>query len=81
MPDDVKVADIMIQEVDRLNRVITELLEFSRPMELKRKGTDLADLVRHVLGTLEGQAREKGITVHADSALRISRGRPSTRTG
>jgi len=63
VPDDVKVADIMIQEVDRLNRVITELLEFSRPMELKRKGTDMAGLVRHVLRTVEGQAREKGITV------------------
>ncbi len=63
VPDDVKVADIMIQEVDRLNRVITELLEFSRPMELKRKGTDPAGLVRHVLRTIEGQAREKGITV------------------
>ncbi len=63
VPDDVKVADIMIQEVDRLNRVITELLEFSRPMELKRKGTDLAGLVRHVLRTVEGQALEKGITV------------------
>jgi two-component system, NtrC family, sensor histidine kinase HydH len=63
VPDDVKVADIMIQEVDRLNRVITELLEFSRPMELKRKATDLANLVRHVLRTVEGQAREKGITV------------------
>ena len=63
VPDDVKVADIMIQEVDRLNRVITELLEFSRPMELKRKATDLVELVRHTLGTLEGQAREKGVTV------------------
>ena len=66
VPDDVKVADIMIQEVDRLNRVITELLEFSRPMELKRKETDLAGLVRHTLGTIEGQAREKGITVQTD---------------
>jgi two-component system sensor histidine kinase HydH len=66
VPDDVKVADIMIQEVDRLNRVITELLEFSRPMELKRKATDLAGLVRHVLRTVEGEAREKGITVKAD---------------
>jgi two-component system sensor histidine kinase HydH len=63
VPDDVKVADIMIQEVDRLNRVITELLEFSRPMELRRKGTDLAGLVRQVLRTVEGQAREKGISV------------------
>jgi two-component system sensor histidine kinase HydH len=65
VPEDVKVADIMIQEVDRLNRVITELLEFSRPMELKRKATDLAGLVRHALGTIEGHAREKGIVVQA----------------
>jgi len=65
VPEDVKVADIMIQEVDRLNRVITELLEFSRPMELKRKATDLAGLVRHALGTIEGQARERAIAVQS----------------
>jgi two-component system, NtrC family, sensor histidine kinase HydH len=66
VPDDVKVADIMIQEVDRLNRVITELLEFSRPMELKRKATDLAGLVRHTLGTIEGQARGEGVAVQSN---------------
>jgi two-component system, NtrC family, sensor histidine kinase HydH len=66
VPDDVKVADIMIQEVDRLNRVITELLEFSRPMELKRKAVDLAGLVRHTLGTIEGQARGEGVTVQSN---------------
>jgi two-component system sensor histidine kinase HydH len=66
VPDDVKVADIMIQEVDRLNRVITELLEFSRPMELKRKSADMAGLVLHALGTIEGQARGEGVTVQAN---------------
>jgi two-component system sensor histidine kinase HydH len=66
VPEDVDVADVMIREVDRLNRVITELLEFSRPMALKRKETDLAGLVRGILGTVEGQARDKGITVKAD---------------
>lgn len=66
VPDDVKIADIMIQEVDRLNRVISELLEFSRPMELKRTKKDLADIVRHTLGTIEGQLRDKGICVKAD---------------
>ena len=66
VPDDVKIADIMIQEVDRLNRVISELLEFSRPMELKRTKKDLAGLVRHTLGTIEGQLRDKGITVKED---------------
>jgi len=68
VPDDVKMADIMIQEVDRLNRVITELLEFSRPVELKRKATDAAGLVRQAADTIERQAREKGIAVRMEIA-------------
>jgi len=66
VPDDVKMADIMIQEVERLNRVITELLEFSRPMALKKKETDLAGLAQHALRTVEGQTRDKEITTRAD---------------
>lgn len=66
VPDDAKMADIMIQEVDRLNRVITELLEFSRPMLLKKTETDAVALVRQVLDTIGGQVRKKGITVRAD---------------
>jgi len=68
VPDDVKMADIMIQEVDRLNRVITELLEFSRPVDLKRKATDAAGLVRRTAETIERQAREKGIAVRTEIA-------------
>jgi len=68
VPDDVKMADIMIQEVDRLNRVITELLEFSRPVELKRKTTDAASLVRHAADTIERQAREKGVVLRTEIA-------------
>jgi len=66
VPDDVKMADIMIREVDRLNRVITELLEFSRPMALKKEETDAAGLVRRALDTIERQAAEKGIAVRAE---------------
>ena len=66
VPDDVKMADIMIREVDRLNRVITELLEFSRPMVLKKEETDAAGLVRRVLDTIERQAAERGIAVRAE---------------
>jgi two-component system sensor histidine kinase HydH len=79
VPDDVKIADIMIQEVDRLNRVISELLEFSRPMELKRTKKDLAGLVRHTLGTIEGQLRDKGSPKM--TCLPDFRRLPSTRTG
>jgi two-component system sensor histidine kinase HydH len=66
VPDDVKVADIMIQEVERLNRVITELLEYSRPLSLARGKANLAELVRNTLGTIQQLAQEKGVTVCAD---------------
>jgi len=66
VPDDVKVADILIQEVERLNRVITELLEYSRPLPLRRAKASLSEIVRNTLGTIEKQAQEKGVVVRAD---------------
>ena len=34
---DAAYADIMIKEIDRLNRVITELLDYAKPTELNLK--------------------------------------------
>jgi two-component system sensor histidine kinase HydH len=66
VPDDVKVADILIQEVERLNRVISELLAYSRPLSLNRTKTNLSELVRNTLGTIERQAQEKGVELRAE---------------
>ena len=44
-PDDEKTADIMIAETERLNRVISQLIEFARPLTLKKEKTALAALV------------------------------------
>jgi two-component system sensor histidine kinase HydH len=64
--DDVRTADIMVQEVERLNRVIGQLLEFSRPLELKRKRSAVEPLLLHGLKVIDGQARERGIEIRAD---------------
>lgn len=64
--DDRETAEVMIREVDRLNRVITQLLEFARPMTMNKAQTSLQTVIRHALKTIEGQAREKGIAVEAD---------------
>jgi two-component system sensor histidine kinase HydH len=40
-----KAAEVLISETDRLNRVITELLEISRPSEIKPQQTDLRLLI------------------------------------
>jgi len=60
-PDDQKTSEIMIQEVDRLNRVITQLLEFARPPVIQKKRASLQSLVQHSLKMIERQASTKQI--------------------
>jgi two-component system sensor histidine kinase HydH len=52
--------------VDRLNRVINQLLEFARPLTMTFVPTSVQSLIRHTLKTVEGQAQEKGITIETD---------------
>lgn len=61
--DDKEAAGVMIQEVDRLNRVISELLEFARPTQLKLKSTDVNDLLEHSVRLIQQEAATKGITI------------------
>jgi two-component system sensor histidine kinase HydH len=67
-PQDGKTADIMVQEVERLNRVISQLLEFARPMTLEKKRASLQELIPLSLRLIEGQAREQKITIQQEFA-------------
>jgi two-component system sensor histidine kinase HydH len=71
-PDDRRTAETMISEVDRLNRVITQLLEFARPMTMKRVPTSIQAVIRHALRTVEGQAREKTVVIETDLPAAIA---------
>ncbi|MRR15406.1 MAG: PAS domain S-box protein, partial [Deltaproteobacteria bacterium] len=62
-PEDVETADIMIAETERLNRVISQLIEFARPLKLKKEPTDMADLVRQTLRLIAAQAKDKFVEV------------------
>jgi two-component system sensor histidine kinase HydH len=62
-PDDQKTSEIMIQEVDRLNRVITQLLEFARPPVIQKKRASLQSLIQHSLKMIDRQASTKQIRV------------------
>jgi two-component system sensor histidine kinase HydH len=71
-PEDEKTAGIMIQEVDRLNRVISQLLDYARPMTMQRQEVSIQDSIRHSLRMIEAQAREKGILLRADLGADIA---------
>ncbi len=63
IPEDQKTADIMIQEVERLNRVIGQLLEYARPVSLQKVPTSLQDLIQHCLKLIEKDAQRNTIQV------------------
>lgn len=51
-PEEEGYALVMVKEVDRLNRVITELLEFAGPKEPRREPNSLEDIADHALKLL-----------------------------
>ena len=63
IPEDHKTAEIMIQEVERLDRVIGQLLEFARPMNIHKKTASLEDVIKDSLKMVEAEAHQKGIKV------------------
>jgi two-component system sensor histidine kinase HydH len=63
IPQDQQTATIMIQEVDRLNRVVSQLLEFARPVNIKPQPTNLNALIDDSIKLIENQAAQKDITI------------------
>jgi two-component system sensor histidine kinase HydH len=66
-----EAADVMTQEVDRLNRAITELLEFARPTDLKPQEADIPFLIARSLQLVRQDAADRAIRIETriDDAL------------
>jgi two-component system sensor histidine kinase HydH len=61
-------ACTMVQEADRLNRVVTDLLYLARPRELSPDPLDLAQVVESLRGLLRFDLEAKGVTPALDLA-------------
>jgi len=59
----IEAARVMGQEVDRLNRSVTELLEFARPTDLKRQAVDISALVSRSLQLIQQDAANQSVDV------------------
>ncbi len=59
--EDSETARVMINEVERLNRSVTQLLEFAKPMQVNSKTTDLTDVVSHSLRLVALDLEKKDI--------------------
>jgi len=70
-PDDQQTADIMIQEVDRLNRVVGQLLEFARPISVKRQPISLQALLNDSIKLIKNRAAEKNISIQTQNNTQV----------
>jgi two-component system sensor histidine kinase HydH len=70
-PDDQQTANIMIQEVDRLNRVVGQLLEFARPISVKPRRISLQALLKDSIKLIEDRAAEKNISIRTQYAAQV----------
>jgi two-component system, NtrC family, sensor histidine kinase HydH len=66
--EDRQAAEVMVREVDRLNRVISELIEFSRPSDLKRRPVRLGELAAHAERLTRPDATARGVSVDLSGA-------------
>lgn len=57
-------AQIIIDEVDRLNRIIDRFLSFARPKELKLKPTPVNEVVCEVIKVIKKQIEKKQIKLY-----------------
>ena len=66
--EDEQTADVMIAETERLNRVISQLIEFARPLELKKEKVQFVELVQHTIKLISTDAQKNKISVEIDAA-------------
>ncbi len=64
--EEYSAADIMVHEVDRLNHVVTELIEYARPWRIVRQQTDLTHLIEHSLSLIQHDMHKAGVQVEQD---------------
>ncbi len=64
-------ARLMVREVDRLNRTVSDLLFYSRPLRLHRERVDVADLLRETAKLLGPEAEARPVGIEASGEVPV----------
>ncbi len=60
------IARVMEQEIERINRVVSELLDFARPTEVHKQRSLAKDLVERTLHLIDGDAAQSHIRIETE---------------
>jgi signal transduction histidine kinase len=58
--------ELIISEIDRLNRTVSQLLAFSRPSHADQRPVALAELLNATVALITGEAKEHGVAIKMD---------------
>lgn len=64
IPEDQEISDIMIKEVDRLNRVVGQLLEFARPVAVSLQPIEIEPFINNSIKLVELTANKHGVDIN-----------------
>ena len=62
-PEEREYANVMVYEIDRINRVVNDLLIYSKPFEVKRKKQNLNEVIDHTILLVHADAQEKKVNI------------------
>lgn len=66
IPEDREVSSVMIQEVDRLNRVVSQLLAFAKPVSIAKHPVPVSEVIRNTLRLMERQTHDRKIDIETN---------------
>ena len=62
-PKEQEFAQTMVAEVDRINRVVTDLLTFAGPTKAEPVPTDITEIVEHCVRLVQADSESRNITI------------------
>jgi two-component system sensor histidine kinase PilS (NtrC family) len=62
-----QLVDIAVREVDRLDRLISDLLDYARPRTEERQPLDLGEMIGEIGLSIEHERRDRNISVAVDA--------------
>jgi signal transduction histidine kinase len=63
--------ELIISEIDRLNRTVSQLLAFSRPNRADVRPVALQDLMNSMMGLFAGEAKDRGVSLSVEVACDV----------
>jgi two-component system sensor histidine kinase HydH len=64
--------ELIVSEIDRLNRTVSQLLAFSRPSRAETRPVALRELVASTVTLIGNEAKERGVAVRVESVSDVT---------